>query len=116
MIFKTYDQNDKSLTESIKLVGLSEYKAQKLIRFANENKVNIQKAYLLTDARVIKIDMILLFIMAFFILSIAQKDSSELCAFFLIFGLLFFVIELTCRFHKNYFKVWVVYIRLRKIK
>ena len=56
MIFKAYDQNDKSLTESIKLAGLSEYKAQKLIRFANENKVNIQKAYLLTDASIIKVD------------------------------------------------------------
>ncbi|MCS3463409.1 hypothetical protein M2374_001526 [Citrobacter sp. JUb117] len=35
--------------------------------------------------------------------------------FFLIFGLLFFVIELTCRFHKNYFKVWKIYIKLRGI-
>ena len=87
MIFKAYDQNDKSLTESIKLAGLSEYKAQKLIRFANENKVNIQKAYLLT----------------------------ELLVLFLIFGLLFFVIELTCRLHKNYLKVWKVYIKLRGI-
>ncbi|HCW0180898.1 TPA: hypothetical protein OW286_004307, partial [Citrobacter freundii] len=56
MFFKIYDQNDKALIESIKLAGLSDYKVQKLIRFANENKVNIQKAYLLTDANIIKVD------------------------------------------------------------
>lgn len=113
MFFKTYDQNDKALTESIRLAGLSEYKAQKLIRFANENKLNLQKAYLLTDASIIKVDVILLFIMSFFIFSIAQKDFSDVWVFFLIFGLLFFVIELTCRLHKNYFKIWKVYIKLR---
>lgn len=43
MLFKTYDQNDKSLTERIKLAGLSEYKAQKLIRFANEKKSTYKK-------------------------------------------------------------------------
>lgn len=113
MIFKEYDQNDKSLVESIKIAGLGEHKAQKLIRLANKNKINIQKAYLLTDASIIKVDIVLLFVMSFFIFSIAQQDFSELWAFFLIFGLLFFVIELTCRFHKNYFKVWMVYIKLR---
>ena len=115
MLFKTYDQNDKSLTERIKLAGLSEYKAQKLIRFANEKKVNIQKAYLFTDASVIRGDIIMAFVMSFFIFSIGQEDFSELRALFLIFGLLFFVIELTCRFHKNYFKVWGIYIKLRGI-
>ncbi|MFH3160167.1 hypothetical protein [Citrobacter portucalensis] len=115
MFFKTYDQNDKALIESIKLAGLREYKVQKLIRFANENKVNIQKAYLLTDANIIKVDVILLLVISFFIFSIVQESSRELWAFFLIFGLSFFVIELTCRFHKNYFKVWKVYIKLRGI-
>ncbi|QLO85386.1 MULTISPECIES: hypothetical protein [unclassified Citrobacter] len=115
MIFKTYDQNDKFLTESIKLAGLSEYKAQKLIHFANENKINIQKAYLLTDASVIKVDIILAFVMSFFTYSIIQKDFTELWAFLSIFGLLFFVIELTCRLHKNYFKVCKAYIKLRGI-
>ena len=115
MIFKAYDQNDKPLTESIKLAGLSEYKAQKLIRFANENKVNIQKAYLLTDASIIKVDIIMAFVMSFFIFSIGQEDYTELLVLFLIFGLLFFVIELTCRLHKNYLKVWKVYIKLRGI-
>ncbi|RNL74930.1 hypothetical protein D7I40_11555 [Citrobacter sp. MH181794] len=115
MLFKTYDQNDKSLTERIKLAGLSDYKVQKLIRFANEKKVNIQKAYLLTDASVIRGDIIMAFVMLFFIFSIGQEDFSELLALFLIFGLLFFVIELTCRFHKNYFKVWEIYIKLRGI-
>lgn len=115
MLFKKYDQNDKNLTESIRLAGLSEYRAQKLIRFANENKISLQKAYLLTDARVIKVDVILFFIMLFFIFSIAQKDLSELRAFFLIFGLSFFVIELACRLHRNYFKIWMDYIKLRGI-
>ncbi|MDT7094541.1 hypothetical protein [Citrobacter amalonaticus] len=113
MFFKIYDQNDKALTESIRLAGLSEYKTQKLIRVANENKISLQKAYLLTDASVIKVDIILLFVMSFFIFSIAQKNFNELWAFSLIFGLLFFVIELTCRLHKNYFKIWKVYIKLR---
>ena len=115
MFFKIYDQNDNDLIESVKLAGLSEYKVQKLIRFANENKVNIQKAYLLTDASVIKVDIILFLVISFFVFSIAQEYSRELWAFFLIFGLLFFVIELTCRFHKNYFKVWKIYIKLRGI-
>lgn len=66
MFFKIYDQNDKALIESIKLAGLSDYKVQKLIRFANENKVNIQKAYLLTDANIIKVDIILFLVMSFF--------------------------------------------------
>ena len=115
MFFKTYDQNDKALIERVTLAGLSEYKAQKLIRFANENKIDLQKAYLLTDANIIKVDIIFFFVMSFFICSIAQKDFSELWAFFLIFGLLFFVIELTCRLHKNYFKVWKFYIKLRGV-
>lgn len=115
MVFKKYDQSDKFLTERIKRAGLSEYNAQQLIRFANERNVSIQKSYLLTDASVIKVDIILLFIMLFFIFSIAQSDSRELWVFFLIFGLLFFVIELTCRFHKNYFKMWRAYIKLRGI-
>ena len=113
MIFKTYDQNDKSLTESIKLAGLSEYKAQKLIRFANENKISLQKAYWLKDASVIRVDIIMVSILLLFAFSIAQKNFSELWSFFLIFGLSFFVIELTCRFHKGYFKIWIIYIKLR---
>lgn len=60
MLFKEYDQNDKSLVESIKIAGLGEHKAQKLIRLANKNKINIQKAYLLTDASIIKVDIVLL--------------------------------------------------------
>ncbi|EPF2245339.1 hypothetical protein ACSP9K_003749 [Citrobacter werkmanii] len=82
MFFKTYDQNDKALIESIKLAGLSEYKVHKLIRFANENKVNIQKAYLLTDANIIKVDIILFLIISFFVFSIAPDYSRELWAFF----------------------------------
>ena len=82
MLFKIYDRSDASLIESIKLAGLSEYKAQRLIHFANEKKINIQKAYLLTDASIIKIDIILFFVMSFFILSISKRDPSELWAFF----------------------------------
>ncbi len=115
MFFKAYDQNDKALIESIKLAGLSEYKVHKLIRFANKRKVNIQRAYLLTDANIIKADIILFLVISFFVFSIAPDYSRELWAFFLIFGLLFFVIELICRFHKNYFKVWKIYIKLRGI-
>ena len=82
MFFKTYDQNDKALIESIKLAGLSEYKVQKLIRFANENKVNIQKAYILTDTNIIKVDVILFLVISFFVFSIVQESSRELWAFF----------------------------------
>ncbi|WFZ84017.1 hypothetical protein NFK79_18110 [Citrobacter freundii] len=82
MFFKIYDQNDKALIESVKLAGLSEYKVQKLIRFANENKVSIQKAYLLTDANIIKVDTILFLVISFFVFSIAQEYSRELWVFF----------------------------------
>ena len=82
MFFKIYDQNDKALIESIKLAGFSDYKVQKLIRFANENKVNIQKAYLLTDANIIKADIILFLVISFFVFSITQEYSRELWAFF----------------------------------
>lgn len=115
MLFKTYDQNDKSLTERIVVAGLSDYKAQKLIVIANEKKVNIQKAYLLTDASVIKVDIVLVFIMSFFLFAIFKVDCKELWAFCFIFGLLFFVLELTCRFHKDYLKLWKVFLKLRGI-
>ncbi len=82
MFFKIYDQNDKALIESIKLAGLSDYKVQKLIRFANENKVNIQKAYLLTDANIIKVDFILFLVISFFVFSITQEYSRDLWGFF----------------------------------
>lgn len=82
MFFKIYDQNDKALTESIRLAGLSEYKTQKLIRVANENKISLQKAYLLTDASVIKVDIILLFVMSFLSFQLHKKILMSYGRFF----------------------------------
>nr|WP_249415763.1 hypothetical protein [Citrobacter freundii] len=82
MFFKIYDQNDKDLIESVKLAGLSEYKVQKLIRFANENKVNIQKAYLLTDANVIKVDIILFLVISFLYFRLHKNTLGNYGLFF----------------------------------
>lgn len=115
MCYKIYNLADKKLTNSIMAAGLSEYKMQRLIRFANENKINLQKAYLHTDASFIKLDLIITLFILFFSCSIAVGDSNELWGFFLIFGMLFVVLESTCRFHKGFFKIWRVYIKLRKL-
>lgn len=82
MFFKIYDQNDKALIESIKLAGFSDYKVQKLIRFANENKVNIQKAYLLTDANIIKADIILFLVISFLYFRLHKNTPGNYGLFF----------------------------------
>ncbi len=115
MCYKIYNLADKKLTKSIMAAGLSEYKMQRLVRFANENKINLQKAYLHTDASFIKLDLIMMLFILFFSCSIAVKDSDELWAFFLIFGAMFIILESTCRFHKGFFKIWRVYLKLRKL-
>ncbi len=45
MLFKEYDQNDKSLVESIKIAGLGEHKAQKLIRLANKKNKHTKSLF-----------------------------------------------------------------------
>lgn len=82
MHHKIYHLNDRKLTESMMLAGLSEYKAREIIFFANENKISIQKAYWLTEANIIRLDMIMLLIMLFFSFSIAQESFSNVLVFF----------------------------------
>ncbi|CAH6659816.1 hypothetical protein [Pseudocitrobacter vendiensis] len=110
-----YNKEDMNLIEKLTALGLDVYTIQRLINVANMKRISIQKAYRLTEANVFNVDLILIVIVIFFVASIGLSNIKDLLALALIFGLVFVVIEITCRFHKGFWRMLKCYIRLRGI-
>lgn len=110
-----YNKDDTSLKEKLIALGLNEYSIQRLINVANAKNISLQKAYRLTEMNVLNVDAIMTVIMLIFSFSVGMNDTKELFALILIFGLLFIAIEVTCRFHKDFWKMIKCYIRLNGI-
>lgn len=110
-----YNNEDTNLIEKLTALGLDIYTIQRLINVANMKRISIQKAYRLTEANVFNVDLILIVIVIFFVASIGLSNIKDLLALALIFGLVFIVIEITCRFHKGFWRMLKCYIRLRGI-
>lgn len=110
-----YNKEDTNLIEKLTALGLDIYTIQRLINVANMKRISIQKAYRLTEANVFNVDLILIVIVIFFVGSIGLSNIKDQLALALIFGLVFIVIEITCRFHKGFWRMLKCYIRLRGI-
>jgi small-conductance mechanosensitive channel len=93
--------------------GVAENKAQTIVQIAIEQKWSIQKTYFLTEARILKVDIIVALLMVFFIGYLAVNDIQSALAAVFIFGLLFIVMEIACRFHKGYFKKIATFLKLK---
>lgn len=110
-----YNKDDVLLIEKLIALGLDMLTIQQLINVANVRGISIQKAYRLTEANVFNVDLILIAIVVFFVASIGLNNTKDLLALTLIFGMVFIVIEITCRFHKGFWRMLKCYIRLRGI-
>jgi hypothetical protein len=110
-----YNKDDVILIEKLMALGLDMLTIQRLINVANMRGISIQKTYRLTEANVFNVDLILIGIMIFFVASIGLDNIKDLLALALIFGMVFIAIEITCRFHKGFWRMLKCYIRLRGI-
>lgn len=110
-----YNKDDVLLIEKLIALGLDMLTIQRLINVANVRGVSIQKAYRLTEANVFNVDLILIAIVVFFVASVGLDNTKDLLALAFIFGMVFIVIEITCRFHKGFWRMLKCYIRLRGI-
>lgn len=108
-----YSNQDRKLHEKMERLGLSEYKIEKIIRVANENNANLQKAYRMTYAQIFNAYVVLIPVLTFFIGSIALEDPGALPVALLAFGLPIVVLEIVCRFHKGFWKMIRIYCGLK---
>lgn len=108
-----YNKNDAHLIETMMGIGLSQYKIHKLLCTANEKEISLQKAYRLTEANILNVDVIILAILFFYISIIMYLDPDSLFTMVFIIILVFIVLEMTCRFHKNFYSMLKIYIKLR---
>jgi hypothetical protein len=106
---------DQLLITKIMGLGLTEYKAERLIIEAREKGISLQNAYRMKDASILNADIVLFGVMVFFLGSIAIGDLSELPVALLIFGGTFTVVELFGRFHKGYWKMLRIYRGLKTL-
>lgn len=110
-----YNKDDVLLIEKLIALGLDMLTIQRLINVANVRGISIQKAYRLTEANVFNVDLILIAIVVFFVASVGLDNTKDLLALAFIFGMVFIVIEIICRFHKGFWRMLKCYIRLRGI-
>ncbi|MFC3191534.1 hypothetical protein [Pseudocitrobacter faecalis] len=94
-------------------LGLTEYKAVRLIRFAQDKGVSLQKAYYELYCRIFRVDILLLSIYLFFFASTLISGDHDGTLFLFFFVLLFIGFEFFFRFHKG---CWVHFKIYRSLK
>ncbi|CAH6662059.1 hypothetical protein [Pseudocitrobacter vendiensis] len=90
-------------------LGLTEYKAVRLIRFAQDEGLSLQEAYYESYCRIFRVDMILLSIYLFFFASTFISGDHDGIFMLFFFVLLFIGFEFFFRFHKGcwaHFKIY----------
>lgn len=93
--------DSQSSIEKLVALGLTEYKAERLVKLALEENMTLQKAYYESYCRIFRADMALLGIFLFFFISIYIGDDHEglvVLAFMVFIGVFF---EIIFRFHKG---------------
>ncbi|MBA3110604.1 hypothetical protein CBX57_004195 [Salmonella enterica] len=99
----------QSSIEKLITLGLTEYKAERLVKFAKEENMSLQKAYYETYCGIFRVDAILLSIFLFFLINILIDEDRD--GLFVLFFIILLVIcmEFFYRFHKGCWKRFKIY-------
>ncbi|EAW9308648.1 hypothetical protein OK25_06200 [Salmonella enterica] len=101
--------------EKLVALGLTEYKAEHLIKFAQDENLSLQKAYYESHCRIFRADMALLNVFLFFFVSILIGGDRDGLFVLLFLALLYGAGELCFRFHKGYWERLKIYCALKKL-
>ncbi|WP_436858705.1 hypothetical protein [Citrobacter tructae] len=99
--------------EKIIELGLTPYKAERLVKYAQEQSLSLQKAYYECYCQIFRVDAALLILFLFFFVSIFIGGDRDGLIVILFLVLLFCVFELCFRFHKGYLMRIRIYRRLK---
>ncbi|EGT3572970.1 hypothetical protein F6R83_08175 [Citrobacter amalonaticus] len=107
---------DSQITiEKLVALGLTEHKARHLIKFAQNENLNLQEAYYESYCRIFRADMALLSVFLFFFISVLISGDRDGLFVLLFLALLYGAGELCFRFHKDCWKRLKIYFALKKL-
>ncbi|WP_155484039.1 hypothetical protein [Trabulsiella odontotermitis] len=109
----TFTMDDRRLIDRLIALEMTEKEARALVQIAREQRWSIQKTYFLTEGRILKLDMIMAIILGSFIGFLAVHEVQSALTAIFIFGLLMIMMEIVCRFHKDYLKKITTFLRLK---